>query len=126
MHLEADGAGTGLSLALAGCRFAKVREVRASDPLWRQIAEFAGAAAVINEDLEVHFGFAAEFFDVAEELALVGPNGFAEAFVVVEDSAESEGKNSGVVETICDDSCVVDPGFLIECICRVMFADDNC
>ena len=59
-------------------------------------------------------------------VALVGPDGLAQAFVVVEYGAESEGKDGGVLETICDDSCVLDPGFLIECFCRVMFTDDNC
>lgn len=126
MHLEADGTGAGLALALACCRFAKVGEVFAADLVGGEIREFFAAGAVVNEDLEVHLGFAAEFFYVAEELALVGPDGFAKAFVVVEDSAESEGKYGGVLETICDDSCVVDPGFLIKSFCRVMFTDDYC
>ena len=126
MHLEADGACPSLTLTLAGSGFAKVGEVFAADLIWRQISEFFAAGAIVNEDLEMHLGFAAEFFDVSEELSLVGPDGFAETFVFVEDRAESEGKDGGVFETICDHSCVVDPGFLIECICRVVFADDDC
>jgi hypothetical protein len=126
MHLEADGAGPGLALALAGCGLAEVGEVLATDLLRVEIGEFTSATAVIDEDLEVHLGLAVEFFDVVEELSLVRPDGLAKAFVVVEDGAKSEGKDGGVVETICDYSCVVDPGFLIECFCGVVFANDDC
>ena len=109
MHLEADGACPSLTLTMAGSGFAKVGEVFAADLIWREISEFFAAGAIVNEDLQVHFGFAAEFFDVAEELTLVGPDGLAKAFIVIEDCAESEGKYGGVLETICYDSCVVDP-----------------
>jgi len=126
MHLEADCACAGLALALAGSCLTEVSEVLATNLLWIEVGEFASATAVIHEDFEVHLGFAAEFFDVVEELSLVGPDGFAEAFVVAEDSTESEGKDCGVFETVCDDSGVVNPGFLIECICGVMFTDDDC
>ena len=126
MHLEADCAGSGLALALPGSRLAEVGEVFAADLIRGEISKLFTAGAIVNEYLEVHLGFAAEFFDIADELALVGPNGFAEAFVVVKDCAESEGKDCGVFEAICDDSCVVYPGFLIKSVCRVMFADDNC
>jgi hypothetical protein len=125
VHLEADGPGAGLAFALTGCCLAKVGEIASADLVGGELGKFT-AAAIVDEDLEVHFGFAAEFIDIAEELSLVGPDGLAEAFVVVEDSAESEGKDCGVFEAICNDSCVVDPGFLIECVCRVMFTDDNC
>ena len=126
MHLKADGACPGLALALAGSRFAEVREVFATDLVGCEVGEFFTARAIVNEDLEVHLSLSAEFFNIAEELALVGPDGFAKAFVVVKDCAKSEGKDGGVLETICDYSCVVDPGFLIKCICRVMFTDNNC
>jgi hypothetical protein len=126
VHLEADGAGPGLALALAGGGLAEIREVFATYLLGIEVGELASATAIIDEDLEMHFGFAAEFFDIAEELSLVGPDGFAEAFVVVKDGTESEGKDGRVLETICDNSCVVYPGFLIKSICRVMFTDDDC
>ena len=71
MHLEADGTSPGLALALAGSGLAKIGEVLAAHLLWIEVGEFATATAVVNEDLEVHFGFAAEFIDVAEELTLV-------------------------------------------------------
>ena len=92
MHLEADGASAGLTFALAGCRFTQIGEIAATYFVWRYLSKFT-AAAVVYEDLEVHFGFAAEFFDVAEELTLVGPDGFAEAFVVVEDGSKAERKD---------------------------------
>ena len=71
MHLEADGAGTSLTLALAGSGLAKIGEVLATDLLRVEVREFASATAVIHEDFEMHLGFAAEFFDVIEELSLV-------------------------------------------------------
>ena len=126
MHLEADGTGPGLALALTGGGLAEICEVFATYLFGVEVGEFATATAIIDKDLEVHFGLAAEFLNIAEELSLVGPDGFAEAFVVVEDGTESEGKDGRVLETICDNSCVVDPGFLIKSICRVMFADDDC
>ena len=55
----------------------------------------------------MHFGFAAEFIDIAEELSLVGPDGLAEAFVVAENCAESEGKNGGVLEAVSDDASMI-------------------
>ena len=73
----------------------------------------------------MHLGFAAEFVDVSEELTLVGPDGFAEAVVVVEDGAESERKNGRVFEAVSDDSCMIHTRFLIQGFCRVMFADNN-
>jgi len=76
MHLEADGAGAGLAFALAGCRFAEIGEIATTHFVWRDLGKFT-AAAVVDEDLEVHLGFAAKFIDVAEELTLVGPDGFA-------------------------------------------------
>ena len=124
MHLEADGAGAGLAFALAGCRFAKIGEIAAAHLVWRELGKFAGAA-IVDEDLEVHLGFAAEFIDVAEELTLVGPDGFAKAFVVIEDGAEAERKDGGVFEAVSDDASMIHTGFLIEGFCGIVFADDN-
>jgi hypothetical protein len=124
VHLEADGAGSGLALALAGCRFSEVGEIATAYLVWRELGKLT-AAAVVDEDLEVHLGFAAEFIDVAEELALVGPDGFAEAFVVVEDGAEPEGKDGGVFEAVSDDASMIHTGFLIQGFCGIVFADDN-
>ncbi len=124
MHLEADGAGARLAFALTGCRFAKVGKVTATHFVCRKLGEFA-AAAVVYEDLEVHLGFAAEFIDVSEELTLVRPDGFAEAFVVVEDGTESERKDGGMFEAVSDDASMIHTGFLIEGFCGIVFADDN-
>jgi hypothetical protein len=124
MHLEADGAGPGLSLALAGCRFAEIGEVSATYLIWRKLGKLAGAA-VIHKDLKVHFGFAAQFVDVAEELTLVGPDGFAEAVVVVENGAETEGKYGGMSKAVSDDTSMIHTRFLIQGFCGIVFADDN-
>ncbi len=82
-------------------------------------------AAVVDEDFEVHFGLAAQLVDVAQELALVGADGLAQAFVVVEDGAETEGQHGGVLETVGDDPGVVHAGFLVEGFRGVVFADDD-
>jgi hypothetical protein len=125
MHLEADSAGTGLALAGAGGCFAEVAEVFAANGIGLNMAFEELGAAVVDEDLEVHLGLAAEFIDVALKLALVGADGLAEGFVVVEDGAEAEGKNRGVLKAVGDDAGVVDAGLLIEVIRGVVFADDD-
>jgi hypothetical protein len=123
MHLEAYGAGASLAFALAGCRFTEISEIAAANLVWLELGQLA-AATVVDEDLEVHLSFAAEFVDVAEELTLVGPDGFAEAFVVVEDSTKTEGKNGGMLEAVSDDASMIHTGFLIERFCGIVFADD--
>ena len=73
MHLEADSTGAGLALASAGCGFAQVAEVFAANGIGDgDMPVEQLCAAVVNEDLEVHLSFAAELFDVALELPLVG------------------------------------------------------
>ena len=107
MHLEADGACTGLSLALAGCRFTKISKVSAAYFIRRKLCKLSRAGAVIYQDLEVHLGLATQFVDVAEELALVGPDGFAETFVVIEDGTEAERKYGRVFEAISDNASMI-------------------
>ena len=93
MHLEAHCAGPCLALALPHCIFAKTGEILASHSLgWEMLDEFL-RATVVDEDLQVHLSFAAEFVDVIEELALIGANGFTEGFVVVKDRAEAKGED---------------------------------
>jgi hypothetical protein len=73
----------------------------------------------------VHLGFAAQLVDVTEELTLVGPDGFAEAIVVVEDGAEAEGKHGGMFKAISDDASMIHTRFLVQGFCRIVFADYN-
>jgi hypothetical protein len=126
VHLEGYRTGASLALALAGSGLAEIGEISAAHLVSGELGELTYAAAVVDEDPKVHLGFAADFFDVAEELSLVGPDGFTEAIVVVEDGAESKRKNGGVFKAISDDSCVVHTGFLVQGFCRIVFADDNC
>ena len=84
------------------------------------------AAAIVDEDFEVHLGLAAELVDVAEELALVGANGLAEDFIIVEDGSKSEGKDGGVLKAVRDDPGMVDAGLLIQSFLGVVLADDDC
>lgn len=125
MHLETDGAGASLALAGAGSVFAQVAEIFAADTVGAEMAVNLAAGAVIHEDLEVHFGFAAQLFNVAEELPLVGADGFAQAFVVVEHGAKTEGQHSGMLEAVGDHPGVVDAGLLGECLLGIVLADDH-
>jgi hypothetical protein len=67
----------------------------------------------------------AQFVDVAEELALIGADGFAEEFVVVEDCPEAEGKYGGMLKAIRDDPGVVDTSLLVEGFVRIVLAYDD-
>src|ERR1035437_2890726 len=73
----------------------------------------------------MHLRLAAQLVDVAEELALVGADGPAQALVVVEDGSEAEGQHRGVLETVGDHPRVVYAGFLVESFSGVVFADDD-
>ena len=112
MHLEAHCAGPGLTFALPGCRFAEIGKVSATHFVGRKLGKLA-AAAVIHKNSEVHLGLAAQLVDVAEKLALIRPDGFAEAFVVVEDGAETEGKYSGMFEAVSNNASMIHTRFLI-------------
>jgi hypothetical protein len=72
------------------------------------------AATVVHEDFEVHLGFAAQLVDAAEELPLVRADGLTQDFIVIEDGAETEGKNRGVLKAVRDDPGVVNAGLLIQ------------
>ena len=66
-----------------------------------------GSYDVVDEDLEVHFGLAAQTLDVGHEVALVGTDGAAEGVVIVKGGAEAERKNGGLCEAAGDDAGVV-------------------
>jgi hypothetical protein len=73
----------------------------------------------------MHLGLAAELVDIAEELALVGPDGLAKALIVAEDGAETERENGRVLEAVGNDPGVVYAGLLVQSLCGVMFAHDH-
>ena len=107
-HLEADGTATGLALALPGGILAQVGEVFAADSFGRKIADEGSGTAVVYENLDVHLGFAAKLINIRLKLALIGADGFAEEFVGIKNSAESERKDSGMLKTVCYHSCMID------------------
>jgi hypothetical protein len=125
-HLEADCTATGLALALAGGILAQVREVFAADALSGKIAAEGSCTAIVDEDLDVHLGFAAKLINIRLKLALIGADGFAEEFVRIKDGPKSEWKNGGMLKTVCDHSCMIDSRSLIEAFCRIVFAYDDC
>ena len=93
--------------------------------LGRLMLVAVAAAAVVDEDLQVHLGLAAQLVDVALELALVGANGLAQALVVVEDGSKAERQDGGVLKTVGDDPGVIDAGLLVQGFSGVVFADDD-
>ena len=111
MHLEGEGAGLGLTLALPAGALAQAGEVLLSDG---HVAGGGAGADVVDQDLEVHLGLAAEPFDVGDEVALVGADGAAQTIVVGEGGVEAEGKHGGEFEAVRDDACVILGGLLIE------------
>jgi len=125
VHLETDGSGVGLALAGAGGTFAQVGEVTPACVVAPEMAVDFTAGAIVNKDFQVHFGFAAKLLNVGKKLALVGPNGFAQAFVVVEYSAEPERKNRGMLEAIRDHPGMIHTGFVVEWVLWVIFADHH-
>jgi hypothetical protein len=125
VHLEADGTGAGLALARARRILTQIAQVFAAHAVRGQVPLNLFAAAVIDKDLEVHFGLAAKLIDIAEKLALVRTDGFAQGLIVIEDSAEAEGKNGGMLKTIGDDACMVDARLLVENFLRIVLAYDH-
>jgi hypothetical protein len=82
-------------------------------------------AAIVDENFQVHLCFAVELVDIAEELALVGPDRFAKGFVVVKDGAETERKNRGMAETIRNHSRVIHAGLLVQRSLWIVFAHNH-
>ena len=124
MHLEGHSPCAGLAFTRAGCVLTEVGEVFASDAFGEMFLEVL-CAAVVNEDLKVHLGFAAQFIYIALELTLVGTDGLAQNFIVIEYGSKAEWKNGGVLKTVRDDAGVIYAGFLIQTVIWVMLADND-
>jgi hypothetical protein len=106
MHLDGYGTGAGLALALLGGIFAQAGEVLLANAVHQDgLVEFA--ATVVDDDFQVHLGFAAKAVEISEKLALIGPDGTAEGFVVGEDGPEAKGEDGGHLEAVGDDFTVV-------------------
>ena len=72
LHLDGDGATLGLPLALSGSGLTQVGEVFLADALsFVDSAERLRKTAVLDRDLEVHFGFAAQALYMRCVLALI-------------------------------------------------------
>jgi len=129
MHLNGDGPGFGLALALPGSAFPELREVLLARPSVSMGVETIGVqlfpAAVIEQHFQVHLGFAAQAVNVGKELALIGTDGAAKAIVVRENGSKTEGKNGGAFEAIRDNASVFDGCPVIQIVFCGMFADDD-
>jgi len=125
MHLEADGAGAYLALALASGVLAQAGEILLVQSFRRKTLLKRAAAAVVNEYLQVHLGLAAQLVDVAKELALIDADGPSQALVVVEDGPKPEGQHRGMLEAAGHHPRVIDAGSLVESFMGVVFADND-
>jgi hypothetical protein len=125
MHLEADGPGSGLALALASGALSETGEIFLANSFRSEVLIEILAAAVIDVDFEVHLGFAVKAFEVALELALVRADGLAERFIVLKDSPKTERKDCRLFEAVGDYPGVIHAGFLVHGLRGVMFADDD-
>jgi len=114
VHLETHRPRPCLALTLPHGILPKAGEVFAAYSLGRKTLDDLFGAAIVHEDLQVHLGFATEFFNVGEELALIGADGFAEGFVIVEYRSKTKWENGGVLKTIGDDAGVIDSGLVVE------------
>src|SRR6185503_12955579 len=103
--------------------FAQVGQILASYSLGRCVTRNFVAAAVVREDLQVHFGLAAHLLDIADKLALVGSDRLTKSFVVVEYGSKPEGQNGGVLEAVRNHPGVIHTGFLIQGFQGIVFAD---
>ena len=127
LHLNRDGTTFGLALALTGSSFPQVGEIFLADIVLRgDGAKRLLEAAVLDHDLEMHLGFAAQAFHVRRVLALIGADGAAERFIIGEDSTEAEGKYGRELETVADDTGMVPGGLLIEIFLWIVFRNDDC
>ena len=94
VHLEADGARSGLAFALPRCIFAQVGEVLLAYAFQGQMLVQFFAAAGIYVDFQVHFRFAMEALQIALKLALIGADRLAQSFIILKDGAKTERENS--------------------------------
>src|SRR5579863_3750300 len=127
MHLDRQSAGLGLALTLAGRFHPELRQIVAPDRV-RQFHVDHGfpQGAVANDQLDVHFGFAAKLGHALPERPPVDPDGLAKSVIAVKDSPEFEWKNGGVTEAIAHHSSMLNGGFMVELTgCVIVFADDN-
>jgi hypothetical protein len=74
----------------------------------------------------MHLGFAAKALYMRRVLTLIGADGATQCFVISEDGAEAERKNSGKLEAVANYACVVSGGLLIEIFLGIVFGDDDC
>ena len=114
VHLEAHSAGAGLALPCPRGVLAQIGQVLAANGLRGRVLFQFFAAAVVDKDLQVHLGLAAQLVNVPKELPLVGADGLAQNFVVVKDRSKPEGKHGGMLEAVRDDPGVVYAGLLVE------------
>jgi hypothetical protein len=121
LHLDCDGATLGLPLALPGSGLAQVGEVFLADAVFMSHRARLLQTAVVDGDLQMHLGFAAQAFHMRRVLALVGADGAAQCFVIGKDGAEAERKDSGEFEAVADDACMVFGGLLIEIFLWIVF-----
>ena len=77
----------GLALALTACAFAETGQILLT---YGHITGCIAGADVVDKDLQVHLGLAAQSLDVGHEMTLVGSHGTAESIVILKGGSETE------------------------------------
>ena len=127
VYLNGKGPGLSLAFALAGGLDPELGEVVATDGVWQLNVDHSLAqGTVAHDELDVHFGLAAELGHAQTEGAPVDPDGLAEGVIALENGPEFKRKYGGVAEAVADYSCVLDCRFLVQFTgCVVVFAYDH-
>jgi hypothetical protein len=125
VHLEAYCPRPCLALPLPHGTLAKIGQVFPADTLDRQMLGDLAGAAIVHEDLEVHFRLTPQFLDIGQKLALVGTYGFTKALIIGKYRAKPKRKNRRVLKTIGDNPGMIHARFLVELFSWVVFADDD-
>ena len=90
---------------------AQLAQILAADSS-RQLSDDFFQRAVFHHQLEVHFRLAAQTIDRLQEGFAIGPDGAAQSFIRIKNSAEAERKNRERAETLAHHAGVINDGFL--------------
>ena len=125
VHLEAHGPRPCLTLTSARGVLSQAAQIFTADAFGRLLVFQSVGTAILDHDLEVHFGLAAQLLEVPHELALVRPDRLAQALIVVENRAEPEGQHGGMLKAVGDHAGMIHACFLIQIVGGCVLADDD-
>ncbi len=125
MDLDRESPSFRLTLAFSRRLHFELGQIIAANGVGKFDVDHRFAQGTIADDqLDVHFGLAAQLRDTQAKSAPVDPDGLAKCVIAIEDCAEFEGQDGGIAEAVADDSRMLNRGFMVEFAgCVVVFAD---